>query len=101
MGDNARHGDEEPRTTSTTTTKRRTTRTTSAPMRISKDSMEAIEGNWVRDTDPGRFIERINDGMIHWDVGPVTKMHALGNAEFSTVWQGSTYHARLLNGQLV
>merc|ERR1712194_414332 len=54
-----------------------------------------------RNTDPGRFVEVINHGMIHWDVGPVTEIKALGDAKFSTVWQGSTYHAHLVRGQLV
>jgi len=65
------------------------------------DGPEAIEGRWMRNTQPGRFTEVIKDGQIHWDVGPVTKMKALGGGNFTTKWQGSTYHARLINGELV
>lgn len=65
------------------------------------DGPKAIEGRWMRNTQPGRFTEVIKDGQIHWDVGPVTKIQALGNGNFTTKWQGSTYHARLINGELV
>jgi len=68
---------------------------------VVRDSVKAIEGHWMRNTQPGRFTELIRDGNIHWDVGPVTKITAMGNGKFTTQWQGSTYQARLVNGQLM
>lgn len=87
----------------TTTTQVPTITTTPVPTTRTNTigDVEAVEGHWMRNTDPGRFVEVIKDGMIHWDVGPVTKIRALGDAKFSTVWQGSTYHAHLVRGQLV
>merc|ERR1719414_1161800 len=63
------------------------------------DGLKAIEGRWMRNTQPGRFVEVIKNGQIHWDVGPVTKIEALSNGNFTSKWQGSTYHARLINGE--
>mmetsp|Transcript_63404 Transcript_63404/g.147724 ORF Transcript_63404/g.147724 Transcript_63404/m.147724 type:complete len:558 (-) Transcript_63404:165-1838(-) len=65
------------------------------------ESLRAIEGRWMRNTQPGRFTEIIKDGNIYWDVGPVTKIAAEGNGRFTTQWQGSTYHSRLVRGDLV
>mmetsp|Transcript_102367 Transcript_102367/g.305707 ORF Transcript_102367/g.305707 Transcript_102367/m.305707 type:complete len:571 (-) Transcript_102367:259-1971(-) len=64
-------------------------------------TVKAIEGRWRRNTQPGRFTEEIKDGSIHWDVGPVTKITAMGNNRYTTQWQGSTYQARLVNGELI
>mmetsp|Transcript_62831 Transcript_62831/g.141961 ORF Transcript_62831/g.141961 Transcript_62831/m.141961 type:complete len:570 (-) Transcript_62831:210-1919(-) len=84
--------------------------TTAAPAPVStasptttklKDTVQAIEGRWMRNTEPGRFTEVIRNGNIHWDVGPVTKITAAGNGKFTTQWQGSTYHARLSGGELI
>mmetsp|Transcript_49323 Transcript_49323/g.142941 ORF Transcript_49323/g.142941 Transcript_49323/m.142941 type:complete len:558 (-) Transcript_49323:130-1803(-) len=64
------------------------------------DTVKAIEGRWIRNTQPGRNTEIIKDGDIHWDVGPVTKITAMGDGRFTTQWQGSTYQARLVRGEL-
>jgi len=64
--------------------------------------VQALEGTWMRKSQPpGKFREKIKDGHIHWDVGPVTEITDDGTGNFTTQWQGSTYHAHLVNGNLI
>jgi polyhydroxybutyrate depolymerase len=80
----------------TTTSKQSVPAGASPPANPTDQALEPIQGRWTHKSDPGRFIEVVHGDKIRWDGGPMTKIISQGMHEFSTVWQGSQFHAHLL-----